>query len=136
MLCYEFDGSPIVSLNADNSLLQQCSHGYNMNQYMRGSGRYSVIVNLTGVSVASYSTLTFGVFINFLSVPYQLKVRAKYSTAPNDICPFNCLQASSNASNCVKKQCICGANDKIDYDCSATAFKITESDSYSLPIYT
>lgn len=103
MLCYEFDGAPIVSLKADNSLLQQCSYGYNMNQYVRGSGRYSVIVNLAGVSVSSYTQLTFGVFINFLNVPYKLKVRARYSTATNDICPFDCLQGTSNASNCVNK---------------------------------
>lgn len=129
MLCYEFDANPLVTQNGDGTLQQPCAHGYNMNQYLRGTGKYSVIIGITSVS---YTQLRLGFFLSSLGVSYQLKVRGRYSLAPNDVCPFNCSTSASTSANCVDRACVC-ATGRIDYDCSALA-KAIVTDPISLAL--
>lgn len=62
MLCYEFDNSPVVSQDTFGRLTTPCANGYDLNQYTRATGKYSVLVQTKGI--ASYTYIKFGVFMN------------------------------------------------------------------------
>lgn len=78
MLCFAFEVNPTVTQNSDGSLKSPCVNGYNLNEYSRGTGTYSVIVPTSNVS---YSQLIFGVFMDSLSSTFTLHIRGKFSSS-------------------------------------------------------